>query len=437
MGNLAGINSGSPLGGGIYGDAGQPITLIDSIVAKNTRDSATGSPDDASATFSTSSAFNLIGDGTGQAGLVAFGNNNLIGTDASPLDPLLGPLQNNGGPTLTMAPTPASPAIDRGGPSPSTDTANPNDQRGFPRISDIPDRLNAAGGDGRDLGAVEAQGPFRPTVLTVNSTADANPPAGSLTLRQAIEAADGTIPLSSLPAGQVQAGALYDLVIEFAVTGQIALNSPLPALQGQITIQGPGASQLTILGNPTTPDGVIHAGLDADVTVNAVTLDTDFTPGSTGIAVDAGAALAVDSIAVLHGSLPATNQPYTGGIVATAGGTSVAIERSTFNDLFGSAVTSLGGTLSVDESTFVGDTSFNYGGAIDSGASAAGIGGVLTVTRSYFNNDFANIVGGAIAALGGSSATISDSTFVDNAGTSLGGAISGRCSARTPTPSAP
>src|SRR5207253_269842 len=51
-------------------------------------------------------------------------------------DPLLGPLQNNGGPTQTRALLPGSPAIDAGPPAGATDElGNPltTDQRGFPR----------------------------------------------------------------------------------------------------------------------------------------------------------------------------------------------------------------------------------------------------------------------------------------------------------------
>ncbi len=46
------------------------------------------------------------------------------------VDPLLGPLADNGGPTLTMALLPGSPAIDAG----DNSVALPTDQRGFPRL---------------------------------------------------------------------------------------------------------------------------------------------------------------------------------------------------------------------------------------------------------------------------------------------------------------
>ncbi len=68
-----------------------------------------------------------------------FGNYNKNG-----LDPLLGPLAVNGGPTLTMMPALSSPVLDAGGPSVSG-----TDQRGLPR---------SANGT-RDMGAVERQYP--------------------------------------------------------------------------------------------------------------------------------------------------------------------------------------------------------------------------------------------------------------------------------------
>ncbi len=69
------------------------------------------------------------------------GSNNIFG-----VDPLLGPLANNGGPTLTHLPLPGSPVIDAG--NPAIPSPPPTDQRGFPRIA----------GTAIDLGSVEAQG---------------------------------------------------------------------------------------------------------------------------------------------------------------------------------------------------------------------------------------------------------------------------------------
>ena len=66
-------------------------------------------------------------------------------------DPMFEPLQNNGGPTLTLAPQPGSPVIDRG----KRLSAATTDQRQLPRPYDDPSIPNAAGGDGSDIGAYE------------------------------------------------------------------------------------------------------------------------------------------------------------------------------------------------------------------------------------------------------------------------------------------
>jgi hypothetical protein len=89
----------------------------------------------------TSLGHNLIGDGSGGSGYAA---TDLVGTSANPIDPKLGPLQDNGGPTWTMALLPGSPAIGAGGPSDSE-----WDQRG----PGYPGSFNGA----TDIGAYEVQ----------------------------------------------------------------------------------------------------------------------------------------------------------------------------------------------------------------------------------------------------------------------------------------
>jgi hypothetical protein len=86
-------------------------------------------------------------------------NANQVGTTANPLNPRLGPLQNNGGPTQTEAPLPGSPVLDAG-----INTALPagtaTDQRGFLRV------VNAR----IDIGAEEFQPPATMTTLAVSAT---------------------------------------------------------------------------------------------------------------------------------------------------------------------------------------------------------------------------------------------------------------------------
>jgi hypothetical protein len=97
----------------------------------------------------TSQGYNLIGVSNGATITPMPGDQ--IGTRGSSVDPMLGPLQDNGGATPTHLPLSGSPAIDRGGPAPGVTT----DQRGKQRPVDDPTVPNAAGGDGSDIGAVE------------------------------------------------------------------------------------------------------------------------------------------------------------------------------------------------------------------------------------------------------------------------------------------
>ncbi len=98
----------------------------------------------------TSYGYNLIGVGDASSGLVNATNGDLVGTTNAPVIPWLGPLQDNGGPTLTHALLAGSPAIDAG-----TNSGLAFDQRGQPRTIDNPAVLNGAGSDGTDIGALE------------------------------------------------------------------------------------------------------------------------------------------------------------------------------------------------------------------------------------------------------------------------------------------
>jgi hypothetical protein len=95
-------------GGGIWN--GGTLNVKNTIIAQNT--AATGP--DVFGSFA-SGGYNLIGDGTGSTGFTAVGDQ--VGTTAAPIDPLLNPLTNNGGPTQTLALQPGSPAINGGDPA--------------------------------------------------------------------------------------------------------------------------------------------------------------------------------------------------------------------------------------------------------------------------------------------------------------------------------
>jgi hypothetical protein len=113
-------------GGGIFGS----VTLTNSILAGNTV--AGGGEPDLNGPVRQAN-HNLIGRVvSGVPGLVNEQNGNQVGTSANPIDPKLGPLQDNGGPTPTMALLPGSPAVDAGD---NAASPGPTDQRGLPRIA--------------------------------------------------------------------------------------------------------------------------------------------------------------------------------------------------------------------------------------------------------------------------------------------------------------
>jgi hypothetical protein len=131
--NRANTNGGSIGGGGLSVASGGPQPVLhNTLIAGNFRGATGTARDDVYGILNPSGDYNLIGDGTGMTGLNDGVNGNLVGSADNPIDPLLGPLVDNGGPTLTHALLSGSPAIDAG----NNDYATDWDQRGpgFPRI---------------------------------------------------------------------------------------------------------------------------------------------------------------------------------------------------------------------------------------------------------------------------------------------------------------
>jgi CSLREA domain-containing protein len=82
------------------------------------------------------------------------------------------------------------------------------------------------------------------STITVNSTSDAANNDGLCTLREAITAANNDA-ASGGASGECAAGAGDD-TIAFSVTGTINLTGALPDINSNMTIAGPGSSQLTV-----------------------------------------------------------------------------------------------------------------------------------------------------------------------------------------------
>ena len=145
-------NSGVLTGGLVNEGSQVGVTVKSSIIALNG-----GSSPDVRGLFQTA-GFNLIGKRDGSTGFTA--PTDLTGTTAAPLDPKLDPngLQDNGGPTKTIALLCGSPAIDKWLRC-SLNGSLTTDQRatGFARVFDDAVVSNAIGGDGADIGAFERQ----------------------------------------------------------------------------------------------------------------------------------------------------------------------------------------------------------------------------------------------------------------------------------------
>ncbi len=148
LGDTSGVGGS---GGGFGQHGGSSTTLIeDCIIAGNDiglggEGAEDGKALDLSSDFQlTRDGINLIGHNLVDGGVsTAFpsppfpgqpnGNGDLVGTQGNLLDPLLDPLADNGGPTLTLLPARESPAIDPPmGSDHSLDFSS--DQRGFDRV---------------------------------------------------------------------------------------------------------------------------------------------------------------------------------------------------------------------------------------------------------------------------------------------------------------
>ncbi|MCC6492345.1 MAG: hypothetical protein IT424_04930 [Pirellulales bacterium] len=103
--------NGVGAGGGMAAGIGPSVRLLNTLVASNAVWSNTAPDILGLATAS----YSLIGNNAG-ASLTDFGGNQ-IGTPASPIDPRLGPLVENGGTTLTHMPLSNSPILNAGDPA--------------------------------------------------------------------------------------------------------------------------------------------------------------------------------------------------------------------------------------------------------------------------------------------------------------------------------
>ena len=233
-------------GGGIAASGTDEVDVQNAIVAGNF-DPAGATPDDLRAHSGTPFVvtYSLIGatDGTP---LDSTSANNLTGTAASPLDPRLGALANNGGPTRTHALLANSPARNAGDPSTGLST----DQRGEARAL-----------EGRaDIGAFESVTiTIGPGVLPASTTGSAY--TATLTASGASGPFTHTVTAGVLPPG-----------LTLSPTGELT-GTPTAAGTYTFTIgaSGPGgtdgAREFSLTVAAKSPKFVLRAGSNGRIQI--------------------------------------------------------------------------------------------------------------------------------------------------------------------------
>jgi fibronectin-binding autotransporter adhesin len=323
----------------------------------------------------------------------------------------LQPLNNNGGPTATMALGAGSVAIDAGDSSVSSAAPVSNlDQRGFARIN--PNDM------GCDIGAFEYNAHHESLVVSTvvdenNGTSD--PSVGNGTsLREAVIYAASwnarkTITFSPSLAGQT-------------IALSAGWNDPnddtaLRISGGDLTIDGGDPANPMNLG--IFPPGAQRRHLAAGGSGLLQLKNLRFQHGNLASNNFGGAAYLFGNAQLTNVRFVNNNAGYGGALFVT-NLANVQVNNSLFQnntatatDGVGGGLANGGGTLAVNDSTFTGNASYN-GGALNSDGS-------LTVRRSTFSGNNSSFNGGALQLFG--TVDIAESTISNNTATNGGGGL--------------
>ena len=361
-------NSAAGSGGGLFNDGGT-VTLSNTIVAGNT---ASSSAPDVYETV-TSAGHNLIGKTNGSTGWVA---SDLTGTVADPLNPLLAPPGNYGGPTETMALLPGSPAIGKGVAVSGVTT----DQRGLIRGTTV------------DIGAFQTSLVVESTSATVVTTAAgltlpgavglANQFAGSaISFDPAVFATEKTITLTG---SQLE---LSDTVLTTSITGPAA----------GVIVSGGGTSRvfqvdsgvtasfsgLTVSGGSVNGNGggLYNAG---------TTMLTNCTVSGNSAGIDEGGGV------FNRGTITLTNSTLSGNSAGFGGG------METYN-----------GTTTLTNCTVTSNSVSNNGGGLDNFGTRT-----TTLTNCTVSSNTAS-QGGGLSDFGPHTLMVTNCTISGNIGSGI------------------
>ncbi|AMV41026.1 hypothetical protein VT85_26560 (plasmid) [Planctomyces sp. SH-PL62] len=411
-------DDGQGLGGGLFNHNGS-LTVTNSTFSMNNVVQPLGATliaagrgiynlNDSNPTAYTSISSTIIGqsdifieDFTG-TGSPAQGSNNVIrrmsgGLFSSTItaDPLLGPLQNNGGPTQTMALVGSSPAIDEG----ISFNVALTDQRGVPRnVYRV------------DIGAYERTN-FH---LIVNTTADETTIESTLSLREAINLINGALSLSSLSAAELAqvlaadtdrisfAGNLNGGTITLSTVGDASVGASALLVSSAIAIEGPGGDCGVTLSAAGVPMRLFYVTSTGSLTLRNLTLSGGTARGAAGSGAGAGDAGRGGAI-YNDGSLTVLNSTFTGNSAEGGAGGSGG---GAGGDGMGGAIFHEGSddfrrSVYIINSTFTGNSAI--GGSGGSGGTAGkGLGGALFNHNGYISIDYSTFSGDTVTQGDGS-----------------------------------
>ncbi|MBV8516018.1 MAG: right-handed parallel beta-helix repeat-containing protein [Acidobacteria bacterium] len=306
-------NSAGTSGGNLSVTA-VPMTIDNTIVANGT---APASPDMASGASNVTMNYSLLEN---TSGATFTGTGNITG-----VDPSLGPLQDNGGPTFTQRPNIGSPVLDAGDPSftppPSTD------QRGLQRVY-----------NGRiDIGSLEQGAMSSISFSTAGATISEG--AGSVTVTVNRGSGEGTASVNySTSNGTAQAGADYT-----ATSGTLTWGS------GDFT-----PKSFTI---PILEEAIFEGNEFFNVTLSAPSNATLAAPAAETVTIadnDPQPALSINGVSQAEGNSGTTSFPFVVSLSNPSAQT-VTVNYTTVNGtaIAGSDYTAQSGTLTFAPGTTV------------------------------------------------------------------------------------